>query len=179
MERTKKTEKGPDQIIFQGHKAGTVCSRFFIFLLLNRLAVCLGVHAAPRYSGYCTESSQTNFALWVSVPSVSMLHNREGLSINRSSSNKCQPLPVDKYCFSTHTNPVSPHVHTMPCCTYTLCLPLCTHTVSETEIAVSFAFIFKQLLGKKIASYHLSEIILVFNQAARVQLPLGEQFHIF
>lgn len=78
----KKTEKGPDQIISRGQKAGTVCSRFSIFLLMNRLAVCLGLHTAPWFSGYCTASSQTNSAFWASALSVSMLHNQDGFSIN-------------------------------------------------------------------------------------------------
>lgn len=95
-----KTEKGSDQIIFQCQKAGTVCSRFSIFLLMNRLAVCLGLHTAPWCSGYCTASSQTNSAFSASALSVSTLHNQDGLSINRSSSNKYQPPPM--------TNIVSP-----------------------------------------------------------------------
>lgn len=141
----KKTETGPDHIIFQGQKAGTVCSRFFIFLLMNRLAVCLGLHTAPWYSGYCTASKQTNSTFWARALSVSMLHNQDGLSINRSSSNKYQPPPMDKHCLSRHTHSVSIHVHTLLCCTY-------THFVSPhvpTYHTISCTFILIHILEKK------------------------------
>ena len=96
---------------------------------MNRLAVCLGLHTAPWYSGYCTASSQTNSAFWASALSVSMLHNQDGFSINWSSSNKYHSAPMDK-CFHPRTLSVSLHVHTFLCCAYTLCLTPLIHNVS-------------------------------------------------
>lgn len=108
-----KSEKKPDQIIFQGQKPGTVCSTFFIFLLMNRLAVCLDLHAAPWCSEYCAPSSQTNSVVWASALSVFMLHNQDGLSVNRDWPNKYQPPPADKQCVSPRTHSVSLHVHNL------------------------------------------------------------------
>lgn len=145
----KKTETGPDQIISQGQKAGTVCSRFFIFLLMNRLAVCLGLHTAPWYSRYCTASNQTNSTFWARALSVSMLHNQDGLSINRSSSSKYQPPPVDKHCLSRHTHSVSLHVHTLLCCTYTHFVSPRVPTLSLTHITPSPAHSYSYIYWKK------------------------------
>lgn len=93
VESTRKLRRGQTKQSFRAKKSGTVCSRFFIFLPFNRLAVCLGLHAVPRYSGYCKTSSQTSFTFWACSLSVSMLHNKEGLSINTTNSNKCQLPP--------------------------------------------------------------------------------------
>lgn len=83
VEKTNEAEKGPAQIIFQGQKAGTVCPGFVIFLLMNRLAVCLGLHTAHWYSGYC-EAAARQTHIWASALSVSMRYNQNGLSTNRS-----------------------------------------------------------------------------------------------
>lgn len=118
----KKTENVPDQIIFQGLKAGTVCSRFFIFLRMNGFAVCLSLDTTLYYSGYCTVSSQTNSAFWARALSVSMMCNGDGLSVNRNNSNKFQPPPNDKHCVTPRTHSKSLHVQTVLRSTHTLCL---------------------------------------------------------
>lgn len=90
--------------------------------------MCFGLHTAPWYSSYCAASSQTNSALWASALSVSTLHNQDGLSINRNSSNKYQP--IDKHCVSPRTPSVSLRVQTLCPCTYKHCLTVHSHLVS-------------------------------------------------
>ena len=115
----KKTEWVPDQIIFQGLRAWTVCSRFFIFLHMNGLAVCLGLHTTLWYSGYCTASSQTNSAFWASALFVSMRHYKDWLG--RNNSKNFQPPPMDKHCVCPHTHSISLHVRPQFCGTYLFC----------------------------------------------------------
>lgn len=68
IEEKEQTERGPDQIISQCQRYGTVCVRFFIFLVMKRLAECLALNAAPWCSGYWIAPSQINSAFWGHCP---------------------------------------------------------------------------------------------------------------
>lgn len=76
-----------DQIISQGQRAGTVCSRFFILLFMNRVA--WGFFSAS-HSGACRLSSikQGQLCILAIVLSVLMLHNQVRFISNRNCSNK-------------------------------------------------------------------------------------------
>lgn len=113
---------------------------------MNRLAVCLGLHTTHWY---CAASSQTNSAFWVSALSVSMLHNQNRLSINRSSSDKYQFPPIDKHCVSPHTSSVSLHEYTLFPYMYTHCFTvhaLNIHSLTLTHHTIICTFILMHLI---------------------------------